>query len=202
MTTKKPTRSVKTSKKKQGIFQQLIATATATRKSVFITGLIGVLLFSSVGYYVVNRSSAGTTASICGSGFRVISQKNTEASSTVYLMVNTSTQVLCALHLSTGTKYNSLRTMEVNLRIVQKYDDSRPANSSRSDGPAPYYKYAGPLKLSYKGTSWAAQSNIDKYVVVVDGKASNKNVGSPNSTEYWPGSYRMITAPVRQVTGL
>ena len=50
------------SKKQPGTLKKLLNKATASRRAVFVTGLVGVLFFGGVGAYIVDRSSASVSS--------------------------------------------------------------------------------------------------------------------------------------------
>ena len=50
------------SKKQPGALKKLLNKATASRRAVFVTGLVGVLFFGGVGAYIVDRSSASVSS--------------------------------------------------------------------------------------------------------------------------------------------
>jgi hypothetical protein len=138
-------------KKQPNAFMKLVNKATATRRAVFTTGLVGVLLFSGVGYYVVNRSSAAVTAaSVCGGGYSVIKSDTQGLYVNYYLLKNTTAKKFCAVTLSKGSAYGVSKPMLVDAYLRNKSTGSW-SREAKNSGSFKYY--AGPVYVSYDGVS-------------------------------------------------
>ncbi len=48
-------------KQKPNLFKKLVKKATSTQRAMFVTGLIGILIFSGIGAFVIERSSAAVS---------------------------------------------------------------------------------------------------------------------------------------------
>lgn len=155
---------------------KLVTKATATRRAVFTTGLISVLLFSGVGYYLINRSSAAITAtSVCGSGYNVV-KTNYTGYGRIYILQNTNVKKFCAVYMATGSAYGVSKTMKVQA-YLNHYSGTGVASYTQNSGSFKYY--AGPVYVRYGGVSKSVWPTI-----TAKGNMTYKNQNWPINITY------------------
>ncbi len=152
----KQTKSKKKQTKQQNNLVRVINKIGQSRKLSIALGISAILVFSGIGTYMVNRSSAAVTAaSVCGSGYTLVHKEqlqfvNVTAPSYLRLLKNESAQKYCAVNLSAGSAYGVAKPMSVSIVIEKPSSGGQVLRSGGNDSGA-YKYYAGPVYVSYAG---------------------------------------------------
>ena len=153
----KTSNSSKKLTKKNKLFTNLANKATATKKSMLVTGLIGVLVFGGIGAYMTNRSNAAINyAGLCGNGWslkKVLPMSVADAGENagkygevrVYTKQSGSETNWCAFSVRKGSAYGSTGNTLVQIMQDRPGVPSQSLNLDEDRGE--YQYYAGPVKL-------------------------------------------------------
>lgn len=178
-------------KQKPNLFKKLVKKATSTRRAIFITGLAGILVFSGIGAYLIEKSSALTAdASTCGAGFikyytgQAINPSNGRAlaSKRLYFkQTSGDTYRLCAVYTSLDNANGVAKPMSVSWYPGGQSDSGQ------------YKHYAGPVYATVKAQSngivpCGLNGNINGATVSMtwNGKKYSDQAGSYSS---WKTTY-------------